>query len=285
MQTINENAFGKVMLAELGNGLEQLIIEHKAFNARVSLYGGQVLAWQPEGEEEVFWLSETSLFEQGKAIRGGIPLCWPWFGPYKDGGNHGFARQVNWQFELGEITEEHCQLTLMWEGENQHPLWPYKAKVEQKLVFGKTFYQALKVSNSSDKPFEFNGALHSYFNVSSPDNVTVPALNNVPFYCKLKDADNQQDSLTNIVGPLDRVYKTGAAMEIIDSGLARTIALDVEKVSNWVLWNPGKETAENMADIHAGGEDEYICLEAANTEWISVEAGAEYSFSQHIAIR
>ena len=93
MKNIQKNAFGHIDVLARTNDCSILNIKHNAVQATVSLYGGQVLSWQPTGEREVFWLSQASEYSSGKAIRGGVPICWPWFGAYKDGGNHGFARQ------------------------------------------------------------------------------------------------------------------------------------------------------------------------------------------------
>lgn len=281
---LSEKQWGSVTLQPLGDGLEQLAINHQRCIARLSLYGGQVLSWQPKGEEEVFWLSNDSLYQQGKAIRGGIPLCWPWFGGYKDAGNHGFARQVNWQVQQIAITESAVNIELVWQGENQHKLWPHKVKVTQTLKFGDSFKQTLTIENLSSSDIEFTSALHSYFNVSHPDKAQVPALNDVEFDCKLTKHKAVNDQLTNLVGPIDRIYYSNSAMEIVDSGLARTIVITPDNVKNWVLWNPGRDTANTMADVHCGGENEYVCLEAANTDWQKLVAGNSVSMGQSIRI-
>ena len=316
MELITESQWGRVSRQPLGKALgksselEKLVIEHTHCKALVSLYGGHVLSWQPvhlpKGEQDVFWLSNDSLYQEGKAIRGGIPLCWPWFGGYidehgNDAGNHGFARQVNWQIASVDVTEQGVTLVLEWQGQQQHQLWPYHAKVTQTLVFGENFKQTLHIDNLSSQAFEFTGALHSYFAVSHPENVTVPALEPLLFDCKLTGDKSQRDSLANIVGPLDRIYypvskevkpnkltpnkQAPKMMKIIDTGLNREVHLTSDNVNNWVLWNPGKDIAQGMTDIHSGGENEFICLEAANTDWISVPAGESASFSQTITVK
>ncbi|WP_448213904.1 D-hexose-6-phosphate mutarotase [Colwellia sp. MEBiC06753] len=284
MNVIKQNQWGQVSLEPLADQQQQLVISHENCTARVSLYGGQVLAWQPSAERPVFWLSESSSYETGKAIRGGIPLCWPWFGGYKDAGNHGFARQVTWQCQAIEIFKDCVELTLEWQGSDVHPLWPYQAKLTQKLVFGKAFEQQLEVNNLSAQSFEFTVALHSYFCVSEPSNVSVPALNNVPFDCKLTGNKAQVDTLANVVGPLDRIYHATDVMTIIDKLDERAIIIEPINVKNWVLWNPGYEAAQSMSDVHAGGENEYVCLEAANTDWQTLAAGQSALIGQRIRL-
>ncbi|MFD2166388.1 D-hexose-6-phosphate mutarotase [Thalassotalea euphylliae] len=285
MNLIFENAYAEVMKAPLGEALEQLDIAHHNCKARLSLYGGHVLSWQPLNEDEVFWLSSETAYQEGKAIRGGVPLCWPWFGPYKDAGNHGFARQSQWHLDEISADELGVNVELSWQGENVHPHWPYKAKVVQQLFFGKQFSQRLIVKNLGKDSFEYTGALHSYFATGHPSQVTVATLDNVPFDCKLSRQKQQQDVLKNCVGPIDRVYHSKDEMVISDKAYKRQIVLTPEHVNQWVLWNPGKEIAATMQDIHLGGENEYVCLEAANTEWQQVEAGKTVTFGQTVSIK
>lgn len=298
MNLVAENSFGCIRQEPLGESFAQLVIEHQTGNARVSLYGGQVLAWQPTGEQEVFWLSETATYQQDKAIRGGIPLCWPWFGAHPkvpNAGNHGFARNVLWQLASAKITAQCIELELIWQGENHHPQWPHKAKIRQKLVFSTEFKQQLIIENLSSDTIHCSGALHSYFAVSQPSQVVVPKLNGVPFDCKLTGEEKQQDILDSVIGPIDRVYFSEVSdseethskltMDIIDTGFKRVILLTPDNVHNWVLWNPGRQLASEMADIHSGGEQEYFCLEAANTQPVSIAAGKSISFGQAISIK
>ena len=112
------NKFGEITQFQKSDGIDILNIQHSLCSASVSLYGGQVLNWQPKGQPPVFWLSDTSHYQQGKAIRGGIPLCWPWFGAYNDAGNHGFARQMQWEMFEANITEHQVELILVVSGQN-----------------------------------------------------------------------------------------------------------------------------------------------------------------------
>ncbi|REL26419.1 D-hexose-6-phosphate mutarotase [Thalassotalea euphylliae] len=288
---IAKHEAGQLTQTGLAGSLEQLVIEHQHCTARVSLYGGHVLAWQPKGEQEVFWLSKSPSYQAGKAIRGGVPLCWPWFGGWlgtqpeaAKAGNHGFARTVLWQLANHVIDDKSVTIELVWQGSQQHPVWPYHAKVTQKLKFGQTFEQQFIVENLASEAFEFTGALHSYFAVSSPAQVTAPALDNVLFDCKLTGNQQQREVLSNLVGPLDRIYHSQAEMALIDTGFGRVIRIAPQNVKQWVLWNPGQAVAQGMADVHQGGEQEYVCLEAANTQWLTVEAGQSLSFGQVISV-
>ena len=293
MSVLVKNDFGQVQQIKLSSDLSALIIEHKYTQAKVSLYGGQVLSWQPTNEKEVFWLSKSSAFEQGKAIRGGIPLCWPWFGVHPSDsenkeGNHGFARCQLWQVDNIEIKEQGVEVSLSWQGSNMSDLWPFACKLTQVLFFGKTFNQVLTMTNLSENDAYYAGALHSYFSVSSPKNTAITELTKASFDDKLTGKIYTQKSLTtplaNGIDEVDRVYHSNEAMTVVDSDWQRTITLETINTKQWVFWNPGAELANNMPDIHEHGEREFICLEAANTEMQLLEAGESLTMSQKITV-
>jgi len=284
LKMIANSVFGTIRLEKITNDIEQLIVKHQQVDAKICLYGGQVLSWQPKGQQDVFWLSKAAEFKQGKAIRGGIPLCWPWFGAFKDGGNHGFARTQVWQLSGYNMTEQGVELQLTWQGENISRLWPYPVKLTQHLFFGQHFEQRLEIENLSSQSIEYTGALHSYFNISQPSQVNINALKGVPFDCKITSQTQISDDKPDMTGPMDRIYYSGAAVEAIDTGYQRKLRLSTEHTHQWVVWNPGKEIAGQMSDVHQDGENEFFCLEAANTQWQTIEANEQASISQRIEI-
>lgn len=280
---LQSNEYGGVYQSLIANGIKELSIEHQNCHARLSLYGGHVLNWQPNAHQEVFWLSKTAEFKTGKAIRGGIPICWPWFGPYKDAGNHGFARTSDWALDKLLITKSSVEITISLEGQQLTKQWPYSFKVTQVLTFGDTFKQQFIVENRSEESFSFSNALHSYFNVSHPQNVTVPGLNTAHYDDKISQLGNcKAQEFFDCVGPIDKIYHHNSSVTLLDKGLNRAIEINKSNCAQWVLWNPGAEIASKMADIHLGGENEYVCLEAANTNWVAVAARQTISLSQEI---
>lgn len=287
-----KNKFGDISLSTINTEITCLDISHKTCQAKVSLYGGQVLSWQPllenHAQKEVFWLSKDAIYQQGKAIRGGIPLCWPWFGNFMiDGENvgaHGFARQSQWQLSEYQVVEQGVYLTLILKNEKCHPHWPYAFTLTQTLFFGAEFKQSLMIQNNSEQAFQYSAALHSYFAVSSPENVQIPALNNTVFDDKLTAEHSAGEQKTRCAGAVDRIYHSTKKMQIIDPKWQRTINIESKNTRQWVLWNPGKNVAETMTDIHLNGENEYVCLEAANTQWQKIAANEQISISQTISL-
>lgn len=293
MSILVKNDFGQVQQVKLSSDLSALIIEHKNTQAKVSLYGGQVLSWQPTDEKEVFWLSKNSAFEQGKAIRGGIPLCWPWFGVHPNDnenkeGNHGFARGQLWQVGNIDVNEQGVEVSLSWQGNNMSDLWPFACKLTQVIFFGKSFNQVLTMTNLSENDAYYAGALHSYLSVSAPENATITELAKASFDDKLTGKAYAPKPLAtplaNGVDPVDRVYHSNEVMTVVDSHWQRTIQLETINTKQWVFWNPGVELANNMADIHESGEQEFICLEAANTQMQLLRAGKSLTMAQKIMV-
>lgn len=293
MSILVKNDFGQVQQVKLSSKLSALIIEHKNTKAKVSLYGGQVLSWQPTNEKEVFWLSKSSAFEHGKAIRGGIPLCWPWFGVHPNDsenkeGNHGFAREQLWQIDNIDVNEQGVEVSLSWQGKNMSNLWPFACKLAQVVFFGKSFNQILTMTNLSENDAYYAGALHSYFSVSSPENTSITELAKASFDDKLTGdtctAQILATPLANGIDPVDRVYHSNEVMTVVDSYWQRTIKLETINTKQWVFWNPGVEIANNMVDIHERGEQEFICLEAANTQMQLLGAGKSLTMAQKITV-
>ena len=306
-EIIKSNEYGDVKKSVLADSssLTQatgLSVTHKLCNATISLYGGHVLSWQPIKHKPVLWMSNASLYGNDKGIRGGVPICFPWFGPFdaetfehtKNGSlsvedksslaNHGFARTSTWDIDSINITANNVKIVLILKGENKSPAWKIPFEVKQEIIVGETFSQNLFITNKSPKAIEYTGALHSYFAVSSPKYTEIQQLSDVKFYDKLTDENNKIQPLNNCTGPIDRVYYNNETMNIIDKGWNRKLTISTTDSNQWVLWNPGQETAENMTDIHASGENEYVCLEAANTSPVSIAANATAVLGQLITI-
>lgn len=291
LNVLLENEFGRIEQYELSNGLQALRFIHQKGQGSISLYGGQVLSWHPTGQQPVFWLSDTSHYSSGKAIRGGVPLCWPWFGgevklangELSKVNNHGFARQNQWDIADIEISASSVKVTLALTGGNCSPYWPAEFELKQTLLFNESFHQTLIMTNLSDKSVEYTGALHSYFCVGNPQKTDIPMLNNVLYDDKVNGCNEQTSVLKNCMGPIDRIYHNNDSMFIVDHEWQRKIEVVSQGCQDWVLWNPGKD-AENMVDVHAHGEYEFVCLEAANTDWQSIANQESVSISQTIKL-
>ncbi|WP_075185304.1 D-hexose-6-phosphate mutarotase [Teredinibacter haidensis] len=265
--------------------LDILQIDNASCSAEVSLFGGHILHWQPSGQKPVLWMSESANYDGNTALRGGIPICWPWFGPAGDKGRHGLVRTRNWQLDS---YQEDCSTTKLTLGiklsDDENP-WPHPSKIEMKLELGKELKQTLIITNDTEKPLCFAYALHNYFQVSHPENIEAPALTNSFFENAITGetqlVDKGDESYT---GPIDRIYLNDENASLYDKKFDRTINIKKTGSQHWVLWNPGIEDARNMADVHQDGENEFLCFEAANTTDIIIDPGETIRVGQAITV-
>ena len=140
---LKQTEFARVSSEKMNGNIEILTITHPNCTASISVYAGHVLTWQPTGQKPVLWLSDNAEYSLGKAIRGGIPICWPWFGPKLDDsgtniGSHGFARNNLWQLEHIDISEQAVELELTFSGENLHKHWSSPFVLKQTLTLGQS---------------------------------------------------------------------------------------------------------------------------------------------------
>ena len=281
---IVRNDFGHITQKTNAQGIQLLEISHTSCNARICLHGGHVLDWQPVGFEPILWLSKQAQYQAGAAIRGGIPICWPWFGNRSNENSHGFARTQSWQLVNAKVTVDAVVIELMLAGEQQASTWPYAFRLKQELSFSKVFSQKMVVENTSKSDFEFGHAFHSYFRVSDPEQVTISDLNNSCFDDKITGKLKQKSIMENCKGPLDRIYYNHETQHVDDKLWQRRITVESVNCHHWVVWNPGHDVAVNMKDVHPFGEKEYVCLEAANVEMQTVKSGKSIAVSQRISV-
>lgn len=234
-----------------------LIINHPTCQAAVSLQGAHLLYWQPVSEKSpVIWLSDAALFKKQTAIRGGIPICWPWFGK---GGDpmHGFARIVDWQLTLHQETEQGVDLVLSLKNNPQtQQYWSTEFQLALHLHVGNSCSAEL----SSIGDFEATSALHSYFAVNNITDVVVSGLGND--YIERLAVENKPKITGEMTfnQEVDRIYTQPENVTLIkDSN--RTIKLSHINHSDVVTWNPWIERAKAVADLTDDSYKHFVCAE------------------------
>lgn len=273
-QTLNADfAIPKQLRFEThASGIVMAVIENQYASATVSLYGGQILSFLPEGEtEDVFFLSDSALFGQGKAIRGGSPICWPWFGDdYSGYGRpaHGFARNIPWQVIASCTNEDGSTGIRLGLNDTQESLavWPYAFSLVLDIVVAKTLTLTLRTKNTGNKPFTISQALHTYFNVSHIDNIAIQGLDNVNYLDKVAgfSAFTQQGDVT-VEGEFDRIYTyVPKTITLKDTGFGREIEIHSQGSNSTVIWNPGQETIKRLIDLPDKAYPSFLCIETAN---------------------
>jgi D-hexose-6-phosphate mutarotase len=236
-------------------------ISTPAAEAEICLYGGQVVSFTPVGEAPVIWLSPDAVYREGKAIRGGIPICWPWFSAHPsdpEKPSHGTARISEWELRGAELLDGGAlQLRLSLPGEHG---------CELALSVSRNLSLALETTNRSDGPLMLSAALHSYFQVGDIADVRLEGLSGVAY---LDDVDASvskvQDGRLVIHEEVDRRY-LGTTKDVLihDSSLGRTVSVSKTGSASTVVWNPWSGRAAELGDMPDDGYQTMVCVEAAN---------------------
>ena len=264
-----------------GEPIAVLVEEHGA--CEVSFYGAHVLSYRPTGHSPVLWMSGSlPNVQPGKAIRGGIPVCWPWFGPSPDGAGrpaHGFARVSRWNLLKTDYDSYSTSITLLLEDSSETlALWPHKFRLECEISVGANLKVSLTTTNTGDAPFTMTEALHTYFRIKDIREVSVSGLDGVKYVDKAPGgSDAEQSGEIAFSGETDRVYTgTDAECEIDDAGIHRKIKLVKEGSLSTVVWNPWSDKAARMADMDPADYLRFVCVETANAldDAVTVAPGA-----------
>ena len=261
-----------VSLAAGQGGLPTLTVANGQARAEIYLHGAHVTAWQPRGHGEVLWLSGKSQWQTAKPIRGGVPICFPWFGPHASDPSapgHGFARLVDWTLvEARDDAGGATQLAFELPAPSPPPAaWPHACAATFRVTVGSSLTMALEVSNPGPEPFTFEAALHTYFAVQDVRAIAVHGLEGVDYLDKVGGATRRTQGAEPIrfTGETDRVYlDTQATCTIEDPGLHRRIVVRKSGSDATVVWNPWVAKAKAMPDY---GDDEWpgmVCVETCN---------------------
>jgi glucose-6-phosphate 1-epimerase len=258
-------------------GLPRVSITTPAATAEIYLHGAQITSWRPPGAEEVIFLSKESQWEGGRAIRGGVPICFPWFRNKADDPKapaHGFVRSKAWQLDSLESDGEVTTVSLSTASdEATRAWWPHDFHLVHRLNIGETLVQELVMTNSGMTPLRFEEALHTYYRVGEAEMLRIHGLEGVAFLDNTDgNREKQLEGDIAFTAQTDRAYlDTTHAVEIVDPVLRRRIRLEKENSRTTVVWNPWSTGAQSMADL---GGDEWrtmACVEASNIRAFAVE--------------
>lgn len=273
-------------------GLPAAQVANAHAQAVLVLQGAHVLSYQPRGQQPVLWASSHSHFAPGKPIRGGIPVCWPWFGahpadPAKPG--HGFARTSLWEVLATRAEADGSTRIELGLGDSDasRPLWPSPFYLRLVVLVGPSLRVELHIRNPGPQAFTCSGALHSYFAVSEAAAIAIHGLEGGAYLDKLGDQRHLQEGPVGIGAETDRVYlDTAAECRILDPGLRRAICVAKAGSRTTVVWNPWAAKAARLEDF---GDHEYrsmVCVETANAspDLIQLPPGGEHCLRTDIRV-
>ena len=285
---------GIVEFAETEHGLVKAQVALDGMTGELFLQGAQVTGWQPDGQRPVVFTSSNAVFAPGKAIRGGIPIVFPWFGPHPTvpaAPQHGFARTAEWRLaavERGDPGEVTLTLSLVTDAGGSS-LWPEAAAVTLAVTFGAELRLRLAVENRSGHPIAFEEALHSYFAVSDVAGVTVGGLEARAFIDKTARGERRPpaNAPLSLNAETDSVYLDTPAVCIVDDPpWHRRITVAKTGGASTIVWNPWADKAAAMADLGIDQWRGMICVETGNVadNKVRLAVGETHRLTTRIAV-
>lgn len=240
--------------------LPVVVVNHPKVRAAVTLQGAHLLTWQPSGEKPVLWLSSETAFKNGVAIRGGIPICWPWFGPAGQPA-HGFARNLPWTLTAHDEDESGVILTFTLEQSAESKKhWPHDFCLIARFKLGEVCEMELE----SHGEYEYTAALHTYFNIGDITQIDVSGLGS-PYIDKVNPGTGEQQGNLTFATRTDRIYTKPEPFSVItDKALQRVIEVHHHNNTDVVAWNPWSELSVSMADMPNDGYKTMVCVETAH---------------------
>ena len=276
---------GQVSFKDGPGGLTVAEVTNAHATATIALQGAHVMTFVPRGEQPLLWLSAFGKFAPGKSIRGGVPICWPWFGPHATESafpGHGFARTVPWEVlkteaQAGGGTRLVLRIV---QSDATRAQWPHPSDCLCEINVGKTLDIDLVTRNTGPAPIVIGDALHTYFQVSDIRQCTIRGLEGCPYIDKVDGGQRKQQSgAITISAETDRIYLDSVADCLIDDpGLKRRIRINKRNSRSTVVWNPWIVKAAKMGDFGENGYLNMVCVESTNAadDVVTLASGAEH---------
>lgn len=262
---------GEIGFAELEEEMIFITISNKFADADICLYGAHITNFKPYNKMEILWMSPESKFIEGSPIRGGIPVCFPWFGPHRTDSSkpqHGFGRLMYWDVvETASLkTGETLVKLQLCSSPETKKYWEHDFCAELIVVVGKQLSVTLKVINTSSANFEYSCALHSYFTLSSIEEINIEGLQNTKYYNQLEPGDfiQETEKLEIHKAETRHYYDTETACIINDPLFARKISVEKSGSKITTVWNPWEEACSKIDDLSDDAYQSFVCVEAVN---------------------
>ncbi|WP_299789376.1 D-hexose-6-phosphate mutarotase [uncultured Shewanella sp.] len=257
---------GSVTTKKHANGLEYVDIDTPLCTARIFMQGAQIDRFQPKGKKPLLWVSSADDYQPGSGIRGGVPICWPWFGmnDNPDWPQHGFARTSLWTLESVQMRSDVAELKFALQiTEENRAYWPHDTRVEVLFTLGDTLTVSLTNTNLGDQAVSLTQALHTYFPINDIHQLRASGFAGAQ-YIEFGEGPYQQDGdEVTFDRETDRVYtRLGQNQQLHTPD--GTIEISRENSESAVLWNPWIDKSQRLSRFNS---DDYlcmVCLEAAN---------------------
>lgn len=263
---------GQLEFVEGKGDLPLARINNPYAKAEISLYGAQVLSFKPNGQKDILWMSPQCVYEPGKPMRGGIPVCFPWFGPHAGDNHkpsHGFARLLTWDVsETSALPNGATRLILELKSNTETTaLWPFAFSAKMIFEIRERLDVTLCCTNTGDEIFSISEALHSYFSISDIAQIDIHGLKDCDYYAgfSMDDPIRQKGDILKIAKEENRRYINHSGDCVLtDPTWNRRIRISKKGSNVTVVWNPWSGTVKTMPDIPGSGYRDFICIEAVN---------------------
>ncbi len=272
------NQIPGVSVAELAPGYPLLQLQHGDLQASLSLYGGQLLSCTQAGQP-LLWKNPQLQLKPGKALRAGVPVCWPWFGTLDPQlPAHGFVRTRLWQLSAVQQTDTALTATVtISDDEHTRALWPHRFALQWQVRLSDVLSVQLLMHNRDDHAYPVAGALHSYFAVSDIGDTVLTGFEGASYYDQLSRETAVQHGSIDFQQETDRIYHVGASRLQLISKQQRE--LQQHGNTDTVVWTPWTEKATRLGDIHGEDWRQFVCVETAiaNDHALILAPDAQYA--------
>jgi len=266
--------------------LEYISVENSCSSAKIALQGAHIFDFTLKERGRVLFLSDASAFSKGKAIRGGVPICWPWFGANESDStlpNHGFARTSLWEHQSTQtLSDRETKVTLTLHSSPETlALWPYAFCLTLDIYVGKILRLELTSQNLDTKPFTFTSALHTYLAIDNIVETQVEGLEEKQYFDKKQNTFVMQEGTINFSKEVDRIYQNVTNDVLVkDAKVHHTVQTVGTKTI--VVWNPGEVLASRMPDL--SNHSRMLCVESANVldDAVTLAKGESHTLRQTI---
>lgn len=265
---------GYLTFKEGPNGFPIALITTPHATAAVTPYGAHLLSYRfASDSSDLLFLSENAIFKEGIPIRGGIPICWPWFGSdpeQLERPDHGLVRTRMWNIVSSNLLpDQECAITFeLTDTPETYALWPHRFRLILKLTVGKQLTMELTTQNRGESPLELTQALHTYFAIGDITHTRITGLEEFTYSDKADNGhEKTKDEAIFINAEIDRVYPTdGDKIVLHDDANKRNIHIECEGSHTAVIWNPWVRGCEQKTDLTAVDYKKMVCIETANAE-------------------
>ena len=271
-------------------------VRHGDGELLISQQGAQILSYRRAGQPPLIWLSEQAAYRHGQGVRGGVPICWPWFGDLKrnptavqalapdldSAAFHGGVRSLDWQLIDSHVASDGISLTFNGpRPDANNPAWPAELSVSLEIRLDQQLHIHLRSHNRGSQALTFSQALHSYFAVSDIRQVEVEGLAGCRYIETLDDwQPREQVGALGFSGETDRIYLgLPSRLSLIDPGWQRRINLHSHRSASAVLWNPWVDKSQRLSDFADDAWQRMLCIETANVwdDCVQLAPGASHS--------